>query len=268
MARQVSAVRTEVTSEAAATPLRKLAHAPNGSRAVDGNRILASLTRRDLRLLEPVEYLRLPARYTLFEEGERMKHLYFPARGVVSFVQVDKRGTMPEVAQVGAEGVVGVTAMLGADTALHRAVVQLPGDAYRVPVAAARRAFEASEVFRGVALKFAELLIRQLSQNVVCKLSHTVEQQFCQRLLAYADRVDGAALEMTHEQIAEALGARRQGITEAARRLQTQQVIAYSRGRIAVLDREALERYACECYRVVRDAARLVNGQARRILAG
>ena len=251
MRRQASAVRTAVTSGADATDLGRSAHAPNGSRAVDGNRILASLARRDLRLLEPVEYLKLPGRHTLFEAGEKMKHLYFPAGGVVSFVQVDPRGAMPEVAQVGAEGVVGVTALLGADTALHRAVVQLPGDAYRVPVAAARRAFEASEVFRGVALKFAELLIRQLSQNVVCKLSHTVEQQFCQRLLTYVDRVAGLPLEMTHEQIAEALGARRQGITEAARRLQAQQVIAYSRGRISVLDRAALERHACDCYRVL-----------------
>jgi len=249
------------------TEMRRTAHAPSGSRAIDGNRILASLARRDLRLLEPIDRVRFAARHTVFEAGEPLKNLYFPANALVSFVQVDKRGAMPEIALVGAEGIVGVTALLGADVALHRAVVRIPGDAYRVPLASARRAFDKSEVFRAVVLKFAELLIRQLSQNVVCKLSHTVEQQFCQRLLAYADRVDDA-LEMTHEQIAEALGSRRQGITEAARRLQLQQVIAYSRGRITVLDRAALERYACECYRAVRDAARLVDGQARRLLAG
>jgi CRP-like cAMP-binding protein len=248
--------------------LGRVAHAPDGARAVDGNRILASLTRRDLRMIEPIERVRLAARHTLFEAGEPLRHLYFPAEALVSFVQVDKRGAMPEIALVGAEGIVGVTALLGADTGLHRGVVRIGGDAYRVPLVSARRAFDASEVFRAVVLKFAELLIRQLSQSVVCKLSHTVDQQFCQRLLTYADRAAGLPLEMTHEQIAEALGSRRQGITEAARRLQAQQVIAYSRGRISVLDRAALERYACECYRVVRDAAHRVSGQARRILAG
>jgi CRP-like cAMP-binding protein len=268
MRRQVSAVRTDVTRDARVTDTRRSAHAPSGSRAVDGNRILASLARGDLRMLEPIEHVRFPARYTLYEAGEALKHLYFPASALVSFVQVDKTGAMPEISLVGAEGIVGVTGLLGADSALHRAVVRIGGDAYRVPLVSARRAFEASEVFRGVVLKFAELLIRQLSQNVLCKLSHTVEQQFCQRLLAYADRVQDLPIEMTHEQIAEALGSRRQCITEAARRLQTQQVIAYSRGRISILDRPGLERYACECYRVVRDAARLVTGQARRILAG
>jgi CRP-like cAMP-binding protein len=233
-------------------PLARVAHAPDGARAVDGNRILASLGRRDLRMLEPIERVRLAARHTLFEAGEALRHLYFPAGALVSFVQVDKQGAMPEIALVGAEGIVGVTALLGADMALHRGVVRIAGDAYRVPVVCARRAFQGSEVLRAVVLKFAELLIRQLSQGVVCKLSHTVEQQFCQRLLAYADRAGESPLEMTHEQIAEALGSRRQGITEAARRLQAQRVIAYSRGRISVLDRPALERYACECYRTVR----------------
>jgi CRP-like cAMP-binding protein len=251
-----------------AGPLARPAHAPNGARAVDGNRILASLARPDLRLLEPIEPVRFAARHTVFEAGAPLKHLYFPARALVSFVQVDKRGAMPEIGLVGAEGIVGVTALLGADSALHRAVVHIAGDAYRVPLVSARRAFEASGVFRAAVLKFAELLIRQLSQSVLCKLSHTVEQQFCQRLLVYADRADDLPLEMTHEQIAEALGSRRQGITEAARRLQAQQVIAYSRGRISVLDRAALERYACDCYRAVRHAARLVGGQTRRILTG
>jgi CRP-like cAMP-binding protein len=267
MRRQVPTVSSGATSDAGASAVRQPAHAPNGARAVDGNRILASLPRPDLRLLEPIEQVRLPARHTVFEAGAPLRHLYFPSSALVSFVQIDKRGAMPEIALVGAEGIAGVTALLGAESALHRAVVRIAGDAYRVPLVAARRAFEESGVFRAVVLKFAELLIRQLSQSVVCKLSHTVEQQFCQRLLAYADRVDDA-LEMTHEQIAEALGSRRQGITEAARRLQMQQVISYSRGRITVLDRAALERYSCECYRAVRDAARLVAGQARRLLAG
>jgi CRP-like cAMP-binding protein len=230
--------------------MRSLAHAPDGARAVEGNRILGGLQAEDLRLLEPVDVMRLPARYTLLEANEPIRHLYFPASGVVSFVQLDARGARPEVAQVGTEGAIGITALLGAEHARHRAVVQIAGAAYRVTVTSARRAFAQSPAFRGLVLAYAELIIRQLAQSVVCKLSHSVEQQFCQHLLVYADRVPGVALEMTHEQIADALGSRRQGITEAARRLQTEQAIAYSRGRISVLDRAALERHACECYRI------------------
>ena len=231
--------------------MRLPAHAPDGGSASRGNRILTSLAAADLRLLEPVDVMRLAPRYRLFDAGDPIRHLYFPASGVVSFVQVDGRGAMPEVAHVGVEGIVGITALLGGERAQHRAVVQIAGDAYRVPLPSARRALAASAAFRAYALGFADLLMRQLSQNVVCKLSHTVEQQFCHRLLVYADRAGGAVLEMTHEEMAEALGARRQGITEAARRLQARQVIAYSRGRMSVLDRAALERHACDCYRVL-----------------
>ena len=230
--------------------MRLLAHAPDGGSPAPGNRILTSLDAADLRLLEPVDVMRLAPRYKLFDAGDPIRHLYFPASGVVSFVQPDGQA-MPEVAQVGAEGIVGVSALLGAERAQHRAMVQIAGDAYRVPLASARRALAASPAFRAYALGFAELLMRQLSQNVVCKLSHSVEQQFCHRLLVYASRAGGPALEMTHEQMAEALGSRRQGNTEAARRLQARQVIAYSRGRIAVLDRAELERHACDCYRVL-----------------
>jgi len=230
--------------------MRPLAHAPNG-RAAEGNAILSALDVSDLRLLEPVDVARLPARWTLFEAEEPVRHLYFPTSGVVSFVQLDGRGTMPEVAQVGAEGVVGVTALLGAERATQRAVVQIAGYAYRVALSSARRAFAQSPAFQGLILRYAGALIRQLSQSVVCKLSHSVEQQLCQRLLAYADRVPGGTLELTHEQIAEALGSRRQGVTEAARRLQTQQVISYSRGRISILNREVLARFACDCYRAL-----------------
>jgi CRP-like cAMP-binding protein len=231
-----------------------VAHAPDGASAA-GNRLLAGLAPHDLAMLYPIEAVRFTPRYTVFESGDVLRHIYFPAGAVVSLLQVDRRGAMPEIMLVGADGVAGVGPLLGADTALHRAVVRIGGDAYRVPLACARRAFDDSEAFRGRVLRFAELVIRQLSQSVVCKLSHTVEQQFCHRLLAYADHAERMPLELTHEQIAEALGSRRQGITVAARRLQRERVIAYSRGRISILDRAALERSACECYRVGRTAA-------------
>ena len=234
--------------------MRPPAYAPSGAGAARGNAILAGLSADELRLLEPIDYLRLPARYVLFEAGELQKSIYFPASGVVSLVRADRRGLMPEIAQAGAEGMIGVAALLSGERALHRAVMQIGGEVYRVPLSVARRAFDENRAFRALALSFADLLMRQLSQNVICKLGHSVEQQFCQRLLLYADRMQGAPLEMTHEQIAELLGARRQGITEAARRLQRRQVIAYSRGRISVLDRPTLESFACECYRIVRGA--------------
>jgi CRP-like cAMP-binding protein len=231
--------------------MRSPAHVPTGARFPVGNAILAGLAGDDLRLLEPIEPVRLPARWALFNAGDALKHVFFPSSGVVSFVEPDKRGAMVEIAQVGAEGMIGLTGLFGAEHARHRALVQLAGEAYRVPLSSARRAFAESRLFQKLALTYGEVLIRQLSQSVVCKLNHSVEQQLCQRLLLYAARQEGAPLEMTHEQIAEALGSRRQGVTEAARRLQAQQVIRYSRGRITVLDRAALERYACECYRVM-----------------
>jgi CRP-like cAMP-binding protein len=231
-----------------------LVHAPGGALAPGANRILAQLAPSDLRMLEPLEYVRLPARCTLFEAGTALRHLYFPASGLISLVHLDERSAMPEIAQFGVDGVVGVTALLGAERARHRAVVQIAGHAYRVPVSSARAAFAQSRAFQALALKMAGALILELSQNVICKLRHTVEQQFCKHLLVYADRTREGVVELTHEQIAEALGSRRQGITEAARKLQARQVIAYSRGRISVLERAALERYACDCYAVVRNA--------------
>ena len=248
------AVNAEATNDGGTKNMGRLAHAPRGAAPARANAILSALSAADLRLLEPIDYLRLPARHTLFAGGQPLKHLYFPASAAAAFVQVDARGAMIEIAHVGAEGALGITALLGAERARQPALVQVGGDMYRVPVFSARRAFAASRTFQSLALRFAELLMRQLSQNVVCKLLHSVEQQFCGRLLLYTQPLGGALLEMTHEQFAEALGARRQGITEAARKLQQAGAIAYSRGRISVLDPAALERQACECYQVVRGA--------------
>jgi CRP-like cAMP-binding protein len=231
-----------------------LAHAPPGRSAPHAaNSILARLAASDLDLLEPIDYLRLRRGFVLLEAGVELKHVYFPTSGVVSFVEADARGGMLEIAHVGAEGMIGISALLNAEPAHERALVQIAGHAYRVSVSSARSAFARSPTLRELALQFAGLLIMQLSQNVFCKLAHSVEQQFAGRLLLYAERSRGPALEMTHEQMAEALGTRRQGITEVARRLQSQQVIAYSRGRISVLDWAALEQHACPCHRVVRD---------------
>ena len=230
------------------------AHVPPGRAAsAESNAVLARLGVADLRLLQPLEHVRLPARRVLFEPGHALRYLYLPTKGVVSLVQLDERDGQPEIVSIGAEGILGVTALLGSATARHRAFMQTAGAAWRTPLSSARVAFEQSRAFRSIALGFAHLLIVQLSQQVLCKLSHTVEQQLGHWLLAYADRLKGEPLEVTQEQIAEALGSRRQGVSEATRRLQALKVIACARGRITVLDHAALEHYACDCYRVVRD---------------
>jgi len=230
------------------------AHAPAGHAASPlHNAVLAQLGAADLRLLQPLEHVRLPARRVLFEPGEALRYLYLPTRGVVSLVQLDERGAHPEIVSIGAEGMLGVSALLGSAGARHRAFMQTAGAAWRTPLSSARAAFEQSRAFRAMALGFANLLIVQLSQKVLCKLSHTVEQQLGHWLLAYSDRMKDEPLEVTQEQIAEALGSRRQGVSEATRRLQNLKVIACARGRITVLDHAALERHACGCYRVVRD---------------
>jgi CRP-like cAMP-binding protein len=238
--------------------MRQLAHAPggadSGAEPAAANGILSRLAAADLRLLEPLERVRLPRWFLPLEAGNAVEHLYFPVGALISLGQVNAHGAMPEIAHIGAEGLVGVTALFGAACARHRAMVRVPGDAYRVPLSSARRAFAQSGTFQALALGFTEALMLQISQNVICKLAHTIEQQFCQRLLRYTDHMRGAELEMTHEQMAEALGSRRQGITEVARKLLTQRAIAYSRGRLSVLDRAVLESNACDCYAVVRTA--------------
>lgn len=231
-----------------------LAHAPSGAQGVPGNVLLAALGAGELRLLEPIEHVRLRPRSVLLEPGMPIRHLYFPAGAVVSVVHTDPRGMMPELAQVGMKGMIDVAALLGGERARYRCVVQSAGGAYRVPVASALAAFAHGKVFQATVLQWADTMIHQLSQNVLCKMSHSVEQQLCRRLLHYADGAGAETFELTHEQIAEALGARRQSITEAARKLQLQQAISYSRGRVALLDRSVLERHACACYGILRDA--------------
>jgi len=238
--------------------MRHPAHAPAGT-AATGNRILDALAAEgEGLLLEPKERVRLLPRRVLFEPGEVLRFLYFPVAGVIGLMQGDARGAMVEVGQVGTEGVAGITAILGGDPARWRAVVQIGGEAYRVPMASARASLERSPTLYRLVLRLAHASMVQFSQSIICKVSHGAEQQLSQHLLAYADRTD-APLEMTHEHIAEALGWRRQGITEVARKLQARRVIAYSRGRIAVLDRAALEACACECYRLVRLALAAVG---------
>lgn len=218
------------------------------------NAFLAALSPAELRALEPkLEYVRLPVRRWLHQPEEPVKHVHFPTSGIVSLLYVNDSGASSELTVVGREGMIGVGALLGSERATNRAVVQAPGGAYRLPASDARAAFAAGGRFQALVLRFAQMLILEVSQTAVCNLHHHfVERQLSRWLLLWQDRLQKDKIEMTHELIAVMLGVRRQGVTEAARKLQERKIIAYSRGQITVLDRAALERSACECYSVLK----------------
>jgi CRP-like cAMP-binding protein len=217
------------------------------------NRLLAALPEAELDALErSLEYIRLPLGRSLHEPGEPLRHVFFPTSGIVSLLDVRESGASAELMVVGCEGLIGLPALLGGETATNRAVVQAEGRAYRLGTLGARTAFAASRRFQALVLRCAHSLILELSQTAFCNLHHVVEQQFCRWLLLCHDRLQQDEIQMTHELIASMLGVRRQGVTEAARKLQQRKAISYSRGRIKVLDRAALETAACDCYRVLK----------------
>jgi CRP-like cAMP-binding protein len=217
------------------------------------NRLLAALAPDELRALERrLEYVRLPLRRSLHELGQPVRYVYFPTSGIVSLLCVNDTGPSTNLTVVGCEGMVGLELLLGGETATNRAVVQAAGSAYRLRGSDAKAVFAEGGTFQSLALRFARALIMELSQMAVCNLHHVVEQQLSRWLLLCLDRLEGDEIEMTHELIASLLGVRRQGVTEAAKKLQERKVIAYSRGRITVLDRGALEACACECYRLLK----------------
>lgn len=216
---------------------------------VGRNGLLAALSPAELRHLEPrLEYVRLPLKRSLQEIGAPLRYLYFPTSGIVSLLYLNASGASAELAVVGCEGMVGLELLLGSETATHRVAVQAAGDAYRLSASDARAAFTQGGRFHALTLRFAHFLLLGLSQTALCNLHHGVEQQLCRWLLLCLDRLQGNEIHMTHEMIAGMLGVRRQGVTEAAKRMQEREIIAYSRGRITVLDRDALEAWACECY--------------------
>jgi CRP-like cAMP-binding protein len=220
------------------------------------NQLLALLSEAELGALQPkLQYTRLPAGKRLYEPSEAITHLYFPTAGIVSIVHVSASGPSVGLASVGAEGMVGVEMLLGAASAANRAVVQAPGHAYRLCAAAAKTHFAERRQFQRLALNYVNLVMLELSQAAVCKLHHSVEQRLCRWLLACLDRLHGNEIHMTHETIADLLGVRRQGITQAAKRLEQAGIIRYFRGRITVLERSALERCACECHRLMKAQA-------------
>jgi CRP-like cAMP-binding protein len=225
----------------------------NGDHAPQQNHLLAALTSAEHERLTPhLELISLPLGNVLCESGDRLRHAYFPTDSIVSLLYILEDGESAEIAVVGNDGLIGVALFMGGETTPSRAIVQSAGYAYRLPGQLLADEFHRSGEWNLLLLRYAQALLTQMAQTAVCNRHHTIDQQLCRWLLQSLDRVPSSTLTMTHELIANMLGVRREGVTEAASRLQDLGVIDYSRGKIKVLDRPKLEQLCCECYAVVK----------------
>lgn len=193
----------------------------------------------------------LPLGEVLFESGGALHRLYFPTTAIVSLMYVTESGASTEIATVGREGVVGVSLFLGGDTTAHQAVVRGAGRGLCIDAEVMHHEFHHSVAVTHLMLRYTQALITQIAQTVACARHHSLNQRLCRWLLMTLDRSEGPEIFATQEMIAHMLGVRREGVTEAAHRLEADGVIRYARGHIAVLDRAALEHRSCECYAVV-----------------
>ncbi|MEO8922458.1 MAG: Crp/Fnr family transcriptional regulator [Caldimonas sp.] len=217
------------------------------------NHVLAALPEAEWqRWLPQLEWTDLPLGHVLYESGRLQSHIYFPTTAIVSLLYVMESGSSAEIAVVGNEGVVGIALFMGSESTPSRAVVQSAGAGYRLIASAIKGEFSRSGPVMHVLLRYTQALITQMSQTAVCNRHHTLDQQLCRWLLLSLDRLRGNELVMTQELIANMLGVRREGVTEAATRLQNAGLIRYKRGHITMLDRQGLEKRSCECYAVVK----------------
>ncbi|MEP6885500.1 MAG: Crp/Fnr family transcriptional regulator [Gammaproteobacteria bacterium] len=217
------------------------------------NRLLASLPDKEWARwrthLEPVE---LPLGEVLYEAGGKMTHVYFPTSAIVSLLYVMEKGESAEIAVVGYEGIVGIALFMGGETTSSRAVVQSAGAGCRLKANLLLAEFNRGGPVLHLLLRYTQALLTQMSQTAVCNRHHSLDQQLCRWLLLSLDRLHSNELIMTQALIANMLGVRREGVTEAAGRLDKAGLIQYQRGRITVLDRMRLEQRTCECYSVVK----------------
>jgi len=217
------------------------------------NLLLASLPAEERRRLFPqLELVSLAQADILHQAGETQDWAYFPTDSVVSLIFVMGNGASTEISIVGREGVVGVSLFMGRSTALGKVVVSNAGYAYRLKKVVLLHEFNHSAATQQLLLRYTQALLTQMAQTAVCNRHHGLEQQLCRRLLLTSDRLQSSTISLTHKMIADALGVRREGISEAAVRLQAAGLISYRRGHINILDRSGLEKRCCECYRVVK----------------
>lgn len=217
------------------------------------NFLLAALPASEFERLAPhLQLVPLKLGEVLYESGGQLQHVYFPTNSIVSLLYVMQDGASAEIAVVGNEGILGISLFMGGETTPSRAVVQSEGHGYRLPAQRLKQEFNRAGPMMHLLLRYTQALITQMSQTAVCNRHHSIDQQLCRWLLLSLDRLSSDELKMTQELIANMLGVRREGVTEAAGKLRDAGIIEYSRGHIKVLDRPKLEQHVCECYAVVK----------------
>jgi len=228
------------------------------------NHLLAVLPESErLRLFPQLDLVDMRLGHALYESGDQLEYVYFPTTAIVSLLYILMDGASAEIAVVGNEGIVGVALFMGGETMPNRAVVQSEGQAYRLPGRVLKQEFNQGGALQHLLLRYILALLAQMAQTAVCNRHHTVDQQLCRWLLLSLDRLPSNKLSMTQELIANMLGVRREGVTQAAGKLQHAGLIDYSRGHITVLDRPGLEARVCEYYQVVRDEFRRLLPEVR-----
>jgi CRP-like cAMP-binding protein len=217
------------------------------------NHLLAALPPAEReRIYAHLQLVPMPLGKVLYESGDVLGHVYFPTDCIVSLLYVMEDGASAEISVVGNEGLIGIALFMGGETTPSRAIVQSAGHAYRLIGAQLKEEFHRNSMMQLLLLRYTQALITQMAQTAVCNRHHSVDQQLCRWLLLSLDRLSSNQLAMTQELISNMLGVRREGVTEAAGKLQKLGVIDYSRGHITVLDRPRLEQLSCECYAVVK----------------
>ncbi|HEX3636832.1 MAG TPA: Crp/Fnr family transcriptional regulator [Paraburkholderia sp.] len=217
------------------------------------NHLLSVLPKTEWERIAPhLVELDMPLGEVVYESGDRLDYVYFPTTAIVSLLYVMEDGASAEIAIVGNEGLIGIALFMGGETTPSRAVVQSAGQAYRLGAHILKEEFHRAGPVQRLLLRYTQALITQMAQTAVCNRHHSIDQQLCRWLLLSVDRLPSNELRMTQELIANMLGVRRSGVTEAAMKLQDAGLIRYSYGHIEVIDRPGLEARVCECYGVVR----------------
>ena len=234
---------------------------PVSEQTLTKNRLLDALPKAaKARLFPHIKEVELPLGTVIYEAGQQVDYVYFPVDCIISLLYVMEDGASAEISVVGNEGIVGIAVFMGGASTPSRAIVQSGGSARRLPAAELRSEFNLYPEMRMLMLRYTQALITQMAQTAVCNRHHSIDQQLCRWLLLSMDRLPTRELTMTQELIANMLGVRREGVTEAAGKLQKAGIISYQRGHITVLDRPKLEKRCCECYEVVkRETDRLQN---------
>lgn len=218
------------------------------------NLLLAALTEKErATLLANMEAIDLSAGNVLFEAGEAIAYVYFPNDALVSLISTTREGATIEVGMIGKEGMVGFPVLLGAATTPFRPIVQISGSLIRVPSSDVKTVFDSCGLFHSLLLRHTHVVLTQISQSAVCNRFHNVEERLSRWLLIAQDRVNSSTLQMTQEMLSAMLGTRRASVTIAARMLQKEGLIKYTRGNITILNQRGLEATACECYRIIKE---------------